>query len=354
MAKHRVALLPGDGIGIEVVAEGVKVLKALSKLERGLDFAFTRYPWGSDFYHQTGRMAPENFLDKLAKHDTILLGAVGRPDIPDHITLQQLLLPIRRAFDLYINLRPIILYKGLESPLRGYGPGDIDILFFRENVEGEYSPAGGRHYEGFPAEIAIQNCIFTRRGCDRIITAAFEAALKRKRGHVTNVTKSNAQGYTLVLWDEIFEEVAARPRYKKIKTAKFLVDAAALEFVRRPEIFDVVVASNLFADILTDLGAGIVGGLGIAPSANVNPKNDFPGFFEPVHGSAPDIMGKGIANPVATILAVVMMLEDLGEGRSAKRLHTAVQEHMAGGHRTGDLGGKATTKQATADIIKRL
>ncbi len=188
----------------------------------------------------------------------------------------------------------------------------------------------------------------------RCVEAAFEAALKRKRGHVTNVTKSNAQGYTLVLWDEVFAEVAARPRYKKIKTGKFLVDAAALEFVRRPEIFDVVVASNLFADILTDLGAGIVGGLGIAPSANVNPKNDFPGFFEPVHGSAPDIMGKGIANPVATIFACVMLLEDLGEDRAAKRLDAAVREHMAGGKRTRDLGGEATTKQAASDIIKRL
>lgn len=354
MAKHRVALLPGDGIGTEVVAEGVRVLKALANLERGLRFEFTRYPWGSDFYHKTGRMAPEDFLDKLAKHDTILLGAVGRPDIPDHITLQQLLLPIRRSFDLYINLRPIILYEGLESPLKGYGPNDIDILFFRENTEGEYSPAGGRHYQGFPAEVALQNVIFTRRGCERIITAAFEAALKRKRKHVTNVTKSNAQGYTLVLWDEVFSEVAARPRYKKIKTAKFLVDAAALEFVRRPKIFDVVVASNLFADILTDLGAGIVGGLGIAPSANVNPKGDFPGFFEPVHGSAPDIMGKGIANPVATILACVMLLEDRGEERAAKRLHAAVREHMAKGHKTADLGGTATTRQAANDIIKRL
>ncbi|MBT3435929.1 MAG: tartrate dehydrogenase [Nitrospinaceae bacterium] len=353
MAKHRIALLPGDGIGTEVVNESVRMLKALSKIERGLKFEFTRYPWGSDFYHKTGRMAPENYLDKLAKHDTILLGAVGRPDIPDHITLQQLLLPIRRAFDLYINVRPIILFEGLEAPLKGYGPGDIDMLFFRENVEGEYSPAGGRHYEGFPTEIAIQNCIFTRQGCERIIKAAFEAALKRKRKHVTNVTKSNAQGYTLVLWDEVFEEVAARPRYKKIKTAKFLVDAAALEFVRRPEIFDVVVASNLFADILTDLGAGIVGGLGVAPSANIGAAG-FPGFFEPVHGSAPDIMGKGIANPVATMFASAMMLDHLGESRSAKRVDAAVRAHLAGGHRTRDLGGDANTRQAANDIIKRL
>ena len=250
-------------------------------------------------------------------------------------------------------MRPIILFEGLEAPLKGYGPGDIDILFFRENTEGEYSPAGGRHYEGFPAEVAIQNVIFTRRGCERIITAAFEAARGRKRKHVTNVTKSNAQGYTLVLWDEVFEDVAARPRYKKIKTAKFLVDAAALEFVRRPDIFDVVVASNLFADILTDLGAGIVGGLGVAPSANIG-DGDFPGFFEPVHGSAPDIMGKGIANPVATLFAAAMMLEHLGEERAAWRLDTAVREHLAGGRRTADLGGEANTRKAANDIIKRL
>jgi tartrate dehydrogenase/decarboxylase/D-malate dehydrogenase len=353
MAKHRIALLPGDGIGGEVVNEAVRMLKALTKIERGLKLEFTGYPWGSDFYHKTGRMAPENFIDKLAGHDTILLGAVGRPDIPDHITLQQLLLPIRRAFDLYINMRPIILFEGLKSPLKGYGPGDIDMLFFRENAEGEYSPAGGRQYEGFQNELAIQNVIFTRHGCERIIRAAFEAALKRKNKHVTNVTKSNAQGYTLVLWDEIFEEVAARPRYKKIKTAKFLVDAAALEFVRRPDIFDVVVASNLFGDILTDLGAGIVGGLGVAPSANIGTAG-FPGFFEPVHGSAPDIMGQGIANPVATMFAAAMMLDHLGEGRAAKRVDTAVREHLAGGSRTRDLGGEANTRQAATDIIKRL
>jgi len=353
MARHKIALLPGDGIGTEVVNEGVRVLKALSKQRRGLRFVFTRYLWGSDYYQRTGRMAPENYLDKLAEADTILLGAVGRPDIPDHITLQQLLLPIRRAFDLYVNLRPIILLKGLESPLKGYGPGDIDMLFFRENTEGEYSPAGGRHYQGYPSEVAIQNVIFTRRGCERIITAAFEAARGRKRKHVTNITKSNAQGFTLVLWDEVFDEVAARPRYNKVKTAKFLVDAAALEFVRRPEIFDVVVASNLFADILTDLGAGIVGGLGIAPSANVGDAG-YPGFFEPVHGSAPDIMGQGIANPVATIFAVSMMLEHLGEGGAAKQVDTAVLEHLASGRRTGDLGGGATTRQAANDIIKRL
>ncbi|MDA0999535.1 MAG: tartrate dehydrogenase [bacterium] len=353
MATHRIALIPGDGIGTEVVNEGVRVLRALEKKERSLRFSFTKFPWGSDFYHKTGRMCPENYLSTIGKFDAILLGAVGRPDIPDHITLHQLLLPIRRGFDLYANIRPIVLYKGLESPLRGYSPGDIDMLFFRENVEGEYSPVGGRHYEGFPEEIAIQNAIFTRRGCDRIITIAFEHALKRKK-HVTNVTKSNAQGYTLVLWDEVFVEVAARPRYKKVKTAKYLVDAAALEFVRRPEKFDVVVSTNLFADILTDLGAGIVGGLGVAASANINPSRKYPGLFEPVHGSAPDIMGKGIANPVATLFSCVMLLDYLGEAKAAKRLDAAVRAHLAGDVKTRDLGGKASTKQAGSDVIGRL
>lgn len=353
MARHRIALIPADGIGPEVVDEGVRVLRALAKREPRLEFDFTRFPWGSDYYHETGRMCPENFLDRLRKFDAILLGAVGRPDIPDHITLNELLLPIRRGFDLFVNLRPIVLYEGLESPLREYGPGDIDMLFFRENTEGEYSPIGGRLYGGHPPEMAVQAAVFTRGGCERIITAAFEASLKRKN-HVTNVTKSNAQGHTLVLWDEVFAGVAARPRYKKVKTAKFLVDAAALEFVRRPNIFDVVVSTNLFADILTDLGAAIVGGLGIAASANFNPSKEVPALFEPVHGSAPDIMGKGIANPVATLFSCVYLLEYLGEARAAKRLEKALRGHLARGRRTRDLGGAATTKQATADIIRQL
>ena len=353
MAKHNIGLIPADGIGPEVVSQAVRVLRALAKSEPKLEFSFTKYPWGSDFYHETGRMCPENFLNRVRKHDAILLGAVGRPDIPDHITLNQLLLPLRRGFDLYVNMRPIVLYEGLESPLRGYVPGDIDMLFFRENTEGEYSPIGGRHYEGHPSELAAQITLFTRAGCERIIEAAFEAALKRKK-HVTNITKSNAQGHTLVMWDEIFEEVAARPRYKKVKTAKYLVDAAALEFVRRPEVFDVVVSTNLFGDILTDLGAAIVGGLGVAASANTNPRGDAPGLFEPVHGSAPDIMGKGIANPVAALFSAALMLDYLGEERAAKRLDGAVRAHLAEGNRTADLGGTGTTKSVATDVIKRL
>ena len=353
MAKHRVALVPGDGIGTEVVGEAVRVLRALARAQKGLSFSFASFPWGSDYYHATGRMCPEDYLGRLRRFDAILLGAVGRPDIPDHITLNQLLLPIRRGFDLYVNVRPIVLYEGLESPLKGYGPGDIDMLFFRENTEGEYSPIGGRHYQGFPAEVAAQVALFTRRGCERIIAAAFEAALKRRK-HVTNVTKSNAQGHTLVLWDEVFREVASRPRYQKVKTAKYLVDAAALEFVRRPNRFDVVVSTNLFADILTDLGAGIVGGLGVAASANLNPARTAPAMFEPVHGSAPDIMGKGIANPVAAILSAGMMLDYLGEARAAGRVERAVRGHLAKGERTRDLGGKARTREAAQDIIRRL
>ena len=353
MAKHRIALIGGDGIGPEVVGEAVRVLRALSRAGRGPSFAFTSFPWGSDFYHKTGRMCPANYLDLLRPFDAILLGAVGRPDIPDHVTLNQLLLPIRRGFDLYVNSRPIVLYEGLESPLKGRKAGDIDMLFFRENTEGEYSPIGGRHYQGFPEEVAAQVALFTRRGCERIIAAAFEASLKRKR-HVTNVTKSNAQGHTLVLWDEVFAGVASRPRYKKVKTAKYLVDAAALEFVRRPDRFDVVVSTNLFADILTDLGAAIVGGLGVAASANTNPARTAPAMFEPVHGSAPDIMGKGIANPVAAILSAGLMLDYLGEEKAAQRIEGAVRGHLAQGNRTRDLGGTAKTKEAAADIIRRL
>lgn len=353
MAKHSVGLIPADGIGPEVLGQAARVLRALAKAQRGLAFSFTRYPWGSDFYHETGRMCPENFLERVRRHDAILLGAVGRPDIPDHVTLNQLLLPIRRGFDLYVNMRPIVLYEGLESPLRGREAGDIDMLFFRENTEGEYSPVGGRHYEGHPQELAAQITLFTRGGCERIIEAAFEAALGRRK-HVTNVTKSNAQGHTLVMWDEIFEEVAARPRYKGVETAKYLVDAAALEFVRRPGRFDVVVSTNLFGDILTDLGAAIVGGLGVAASANTNPKGGAPGLFEPVHGSAPDIMGRGIANPVAALFSAAMMLDYLGEERAAKRLDAAIRGHLAEGNRTVDLGGTATTRAAASDVIKRL
>ncbi len=353
MGKHSIGLIPADGIGPEVTGEAVRVLRALAKAQDGLEFSFTRYPWGSDFYHKTGRMCPEDFLKRVRRHDAILLGAVGRPDIPDHITLNQLLLPLRRGFDLYVNMRPIVLYEGLESPLRGYAAGDIDMLFFRENTEGEYSPIGGRHYEGYPSELAAQITLFTRTGCARIIEAAFEAALKRKK-HVTNVTKSNAQGHTLVMWDEIFEEVASRKHYRGVRTAKYLVDAAALEFVRRPERFDVVVSTNLFGDILTDLGAAIVGGLGVAASANTNPGGGVPGLFEPVHGSAPDIMGKGIANPAAALFSAAMMLDYLGEEAAAARLDGAVRAHLAEGNRTADLGGSGTTKSVASDVIRRL
>ena len=353
MAKHSIGLIPGDGIGPEVIGETVRVLQALCGIEKKLKLDFKKFPWGSDFYHKHGKMCPENYLTTLETFDAILLGAVGRPDIPDHITLNELLLPIRRGFDLYVNKRPIILYKGLKSPLRDYVPGDIDILFFRENTEGEYSPMGGRHYEGYPNEIATQIAIFSRLGCKRIIEESFEASLKRKK-HVTSVTKSNAQGHTLVLWDEIFDEVAKQKKYQRVKTNKLLVDAAALDFVRKPEIFDVVVSTNLFADILTDLGAGIVGGLGIAASANYNPNGKVPGLFEPVHGSAPDIMGKGISNPVATLFSASMMLEFLGEEKASSRLDASVREHLSSGNTTPDLGGSGSTKSVANEIIKKL
>ncbi|MED5578890.1 MAG: isocitrate/isopropylmalate family dehydrogenase [Nitrospinota bacterium] len=353
MARHSIGLIPADGIGPEVIGQTVRVLRALTKIEKRLKLDFKKFPWGSDFYHKYGRMCPESFLNDLEPLDAILLGAVGRPDIPDHITLNQLLLPIRRGFDLYVNKRPIILYEGLDSPLKNYGFGDIDILFFRENTEGEYSPIGGRHYEGHSNEIAAQITLFSRVGCKRIIEESFEASLKRKK-HVTNVTKSNAQGHTLVLWDEIFEEVSRQKKYQKVKTDKLLVDAAALDFVRKPEIFDVIVSTNLFGDILTDLGAGIVGGLGIAASANYNPDGRFPGIFEPVHGSAPDIMGKGISNPVAALFSASMMLGYLGEEKASIRLDGSIREHLASGNTTPDLGGTGSTKSVATEIIKKL
>ncbi|MFQ5896562.1 MAG: tartrate dehydrogenase [Nitrospinota bacterium] len=350
--SHRIAVIPGDGIGPEVVGETLRVLRALAKLQGGLRLEFTHFPWGSDFCHRTGRMMPQDGIETLSRFDAILLGAIGHPSIPDHITLGELLLPIRRAFDQYANVRPIILYEGVESPLRGMKPSQVDMLFFRENTEGEYSPAGGRLYRGSPQEVAVHTAIFTRRGCERVIRAAFKAAMRRRR-HVTSITKSNAQGHTLVLWDEVFEGVAAQ--FPQASTAKYLVDAAAMEFVRKPQRFDVVVGSNLFGDILTDLGAAIVGSLGLAAGANLNLERTYPSMFEPIHGSAPDIAGKGIANPVATMFSAAMMLDFLGEEAASGRLERALRASLTESPlRTPDLGGQATTRQVAGEVIRRL
>ncbi|MGD0580559.1 MAG: isocitrate/isopropylmalate dehydrogenase family protein [Bryobacteraceae bacterium] len=353
MKRYSIASVPGDGIGQEVVPAARKVLEAAGQ-RFGVRFEFADYEWGSDYYFRHGVMMPMDALDRLRVHDAILLGAVGHPDIPDHITLNGLLLPIRRGFDLYANVRPAFLYEGAGSPLKGYEAGAIDMIIVRENTEGEYAPAGGFVHHHHPAEVAIQTSVFTRHGCERAIRFAFDLA--RRRGgkrRVTSITKSNAQGYGMVLWDRVFREVAEE--YDEIQTESLLVDAAAMDFVRRPESFDVVAASNLFGDILSDLAAIVTGGIGLAPSGNLDPTRRCPSLFEPVHGSAPDIAGQGVANPLATILASAMMMEHLEGSEMASSIQAAVRSALAFGvARTPDLGGSATTVSATAAVIEGL
>src|SRR6516165_10455043 len=297
-------------------------------------------------------MMPEDGWEVLQRHDAILLGAVGTQDVPDPVTLHGLLLPMRRKFDLYLNLRPAYLYEGVQSPLRDKAPGSIDMMVYRENTEGEYAPIGGRLYEGMPQEIAVQTAVFTRRGCERVIRAAFEGARKRRK-KLTSVTKSNAQTFGMVLWDEVFADV--RKSYPDVESGSLLVDAAAMDFVRRPEAFDVVVASNLFGDILTDLSAIVTGSMGLAASANINPERTFPSMFEPVHGSAPDIAGKGIANPLAAILSAGMLLDFLGLAKSAAAVKGGVAAVLkAGKVRTPDLGGSAHTNDVTDAVLAAL
>ena len=354
MAEHTLAVIAGDGIGPEVIAEGRKVLEAVASRAAGLSFQLTDFSWGSDYYRETGRMMPEDGLDQIAGFDCVLFGAVGDPNIPDHVTLQGLLLPMRRAFDQAICIRPAVLYPGVESPIVGKSAGDIDMVIFRENTEGEYAPVGGRLYPGTPHETVIQSGVFTRRGTERIIRAAFEHSVRRGgKNKVTSVTKSNAQAFSMVFWDEVFEDVAAE--YPQIQTESLLVDRAAMDLVRWPEDFDVIVASNLFADILSDIAAVVTGSMGLAPSANINPERRFPSMFEPVHGAAFDIVGKGLANPLATILAVAMLLEHLGEHEAADRVNNAVLQVLNDGATlTADLGGNASTQQVGDEVVRLL
>jgi tartrate dehydrogenase/decarboxylase/D-malate dehydrogenase len=304
MAAFRIAVIGGDGIGPEVIDQAIRVADKAIQREGG-KFVWNHLPWSSAYYKKTGRMMPDDGWEILKQHDAILFGAIGSPDVPDHVTIHGILLPMRRKFDQYVNLRPAYLFDGVPSPLRDKAPGSIDMMVYRENTEGEYAPIGGRLYEGTPHEIAIQTNTFTRRGIERIIRAAFEGARKRRK-KVTSITKSNAMQFGMVLWDEVFKIVARD--YPDVQTSSLLVDAAAMDFVRKPETFDVVVASNLFGDILTDLSAIVTGSVGLAASGNINPERTFPSMFEPVHGSAPDIAGKGIANPLAAILSVGMLL----------------------------------------------
>lgn len=353
MKRYRIALLPGDGIGNEVIPAARQVLERAGALA-GVGFEFVEYEWGSEYYFRHGAMMPVDALDRLRESDAILLGAVGHPDIPDNITLNGLLLPIRRAFDLYANVRPAYLYAGVESPLKGYGPGSIDMVVVRENTEGEYAQVGGFVHHHLPDEVAVQTGVFTRHGCARIIRHAFELAERRGgRRKVTSVTKSNAQGYGLVLWDRVFRELAAE--FAEIETESLLVDAAAMNFVRRPESFDVVVASNLFGDILSDVSAIVTGSIGLAPSANLDPTRRSPSLFEPVHGSAPDIAGRGVANPLGTVLASAMMMEHLGEAEVAGALEKSVRGVLAETHiRTPDLGGEHRMRDVVGALLARV
>jgi tartrate dehydrogenase/decarboxylase/D-malate dehydrogenase len=347
-----VALLPGDGIGPEVVDATVPVLERLADAY-GFGLRTTRYGWNSERYLERGEMLPPDGPDRLADYDAILHGAMGHPDVPDHISSGQGHLRIRRAFDHYINKRPTRLFDGVRCPLRDYGPGDIDIEWYRENSEGEYIDMGGLMDRGGTGELAIQSSIYTRRGIERIARAAFDAATERE-GLVTNVTKSNALSYGPVLWDSVVEAVGEE--YPDVTLEHLYVDAANMDLVRRPEAFDVVVSSNLFGDILTDLTAQITGGLGLAPSANRNPENDYPDMYEPIHGSAPDIAGQGVANPLATALSAGLMLEDAGHADAAGALRRAVEAQLADGEapRTPDLGGDAGTDEVAADLRSRL
>ena len=349
MKRYRIAVIRGDGIGEEVVEEGLKVLNEVSQ-QYDFEWQFDEYPWSSEYYKKHGLMMPVDALDTLSEYEAIFLGAVGHPDLQDHITLNGLLLPIRRKFDQYVCERPSVLYHGIESPLAGKKPYDIDMVVIRENTEGEYANVGGFQYLGFPEEIGIQTGVFTRKGCERVIKYSFELARKRnKNKHVTSITKSNAQGYGMLVWDRAFESISKH--FSDIQTDSLLIDAAAMDFIRRPEAFDVVVGSNLFGDILTDIGAIITGSLGLASSANLNPENRYPSMFEPVHGSAPDIMGMGIANPMAQILTGAMMLNHLGQAAAANDIEKAVRFVLTQREiLTPDLGGTSSTS-AVGDAV---
>jgi len=349
---YDIELIPGDGIGPAVVDAALPLIRAVAD-DHGLAFDITRRDWGTEYYLEQGEMMPEDGLSHLTDADAIFLGAVGHPEVPDHVTLHGLLLPIRKGLDQYVCKRPNVLFEGIETPLQGYGAGDIDFVVYRENTEGEYADIGGREHRGLDHETAVQSALFTREGTERIVRAAFEAATDRD-GHLTSVTKSNAQAHSMVFWDDIVEEVSEE--YPTVTVERLLVDAAAMDLIRRPHEFDVVVASNLFGDILTDIGAQITGSMGLAPSGNINPSNDSPSMFEPVHGSAPDIVGDGVANPLATVLSWSMLLADLGEKTAADALWDAVTDQLADGSapRTPDLGGDAGTEAVVDDLQSRL
>ena len=352
MNTHKIAVVAGDGIGPEVIAEGVKVLEEVARLDGSFGFEFTHFPWGCEYYLKEGRRMAEDGLEQLKKHDAVFLGAVGYPGVPDHISLWDLLLVIRKSFDQYINLRPVKLLKGAPCPLKDVKREDIDMLFVRENSEGEYAGSGSRLFKGKPKEVVIQDGVFSRHGCERVIRYAYELARKEKKT-LTSISKGNALNYSMVFWDQIFAEVGKE--YPDVETHSLLVDAAAMFMVKDPARFQIVVTSNLFGDILTDLGAAISGGMGLAAGANLNPERTFPSMFEPIHGSAPDIAGQGKADPLATVWSVSQMLEFFGYEKWAKRVLDIIEEMLVEkAVLTPDLGGTASTAQVGDEVVRKL
>ena len=342
MSKHRIAVIAGDGIGKEVMPEGLRAMESAGR-KFGIEFEWTEFPWSCEYRTQHGRMMPEDAIDTLRGFEAIYFGACGFPGVPDHISLWEMLIPMRRAFDLYVNLRPVRLMPGIEPPVRNRQPGDIDFWVVRENTEGEYSSVGGRIFDGTPRETVIQETIFTRHGTDRIIQWAFELAKSRPKKHLTSATKSNGIAITMPYWDERFAAMAKE--YPEVRTDQFHIDILTAHFVLHPDWFDVVVGSNLFGDILSDLGPAVTGTIGIAPSGNINPSRGSPSLFEPVHGSAPDIAGKNIANPIGQIWSGAMMLEHLGYKPASDAVVRAIEAVLTDGPRTRDIGGTASTQE---------
>ncbi len=346
--SYSIAVIAGDGIGNEVIPEAIRTLEAVGRLF-DIDYRFDEFDWSCERFHKLGAMMPDDGLEQIKGHDAILLGAVGFPGVPDHISLWGLLIPIRREFHQYVNLRPVRLFDGMDSPLKGRLPGDIDMMIVRENNEGEYSEIGGRLYSGTEHELAVQQSVFTRHGTNRIMRYAFDLARTRPRKHVTSATKSNGIIHSMPYWDERFAAISAE--YPDIETAQFHIDILTAHFVRNPDWFDVVVASNLFGDILSDLGPAITGTIAIAPGGNINPERDYPSMFEPVHGSAPDIAGQGIANPIGEIWSAAMMLDHLGEADAAAAIVSAIETVLRDSDiKTPDMGGTATTSELGAAI----
>ncbi len=349
MREYSIAAIPADGIGPEVIAAGIKVLEALEKRLGDVKFNFKSFDWGSNYYKKHGVMMPADGLKQLKPFDAIYFGAVGAPDVPDHITLWGLRLPICQGFDQYANVRPTKILPGIKSPLRDIGPGDLDWVIVRENSEGEYAGNGGRVHRGLPEEVATETSVFTRVGCERVLRFAFKLAQSRPRKHLTVSTKSNAQRHAMVMWDEIAEQVSKE--FPDVTWDKTLVDAMTVRMTLNPKSLDTIVASNLQADILSDLAGALAGSLGVAPTANIDPERRYPSMFEPIHGSAFDITGKGIANPVASFWTAVQMLDHLGEPEGAARIMRAVEKVTGAGILTPDVGGKNNTKDVTDAVI---